>query len=384
MKYNVAVVGAGIIGLLSALKMRALGYKVLLLDKRSNYEKAKVQRLYALNLSSLALLDELDVSKRLPQNSLSNYSRMHIFTDTQDSAALDFDSRHIGKTKLGAFCLEGVLTSTLLDCCASNNSNPITYLNATSVVKLIENEDFVEIISQNASFSAKIVMLTDGSQSSLREDLQIKLNLRPYNQHAVVASVETAKPHLNACYQIFSTNGVLGFLPYVRQNQCAIVWSTTVAHAQELMSLQDEEFNETLSNTFKHRLGKASVMGERITFPLIRRHVENYVSNRSLLLGDAAHSIHPMAGLGLNVGIADLRCWVKYHNQFGMQKLTRALKAYQRERKYEVTKIILLLDGLNSLCINPLKPLRLIRDIGLQAFNTMPLVKEWLIKEASM
>lgn len=380
MAFDVAIVGAGVVGLTAALSMSERGFRVALIDKRSHAQmKRDSQRVYALNEASLSLFQQLKLQDTLPEESLTPYTRMHVWV-AHSQAHIDFDARLIGQARLGAILPETPLVETLYAMCM--NTPFITFLPETHIETIQTYPSHIELIHGNESHQAQLLMIADGPLSPLRAHLAIPTTQWSYNQTALVATVKTELPHAYSCYQIFTPEGPLAFLPLNDPHQCSIVWSTAPAFAQSLLNLPEAKFNEALATHFQHRLGGVQRLSPLSHFPLTMRHVKQYVSTRWLILGDAAHTIHPMAGLGLNVGLADLSCWLRQIDQYQFIRLTRALQAYQRERKTEVWKTVLMMDGLKMLFGHPVSPIQQLRDCGLKACDAVPLLKRFLIAQA--
>ena len=150
------------------------------------------------------------------------------------------------------------------------------------------------------------------------------------------------------------------------------------------MTLSDESFSEALTDAFTAKLGACEVLGKRHQFPLTMRHTKQYSSSNWLLMGDAAHTIHPLAGLGLNVGLADLSSWLTHLDTNPQHAWSnKTLGAYQRERKHAVWQTIALMGGLKTLFANPLPPLTVLRGLGLRACNHLSPLKRLFIEHAA-
>lgn len=378
---NIAIVGAGVVGLTSALSLSRRGQRVALFDQRSMQQMTRTsQRVYALNEASLSLLEELNILQQLPPEALTAYDQMQVWV-AQSKATLSFDARDSGQSRLGAIIPESPLIDTLLKQ-ALQESN-LTFIPSTPITAVQEHPSHIELISETDTFQNQLLMIADGPHSPLRQYLNIPMTQWPYHQEALVATVHTEFTHEHTCYQIFTPEGPLAFLPLDDPHQCSIVWSTSPAYAKTLLALSESAFNEVLTAQFQRKLGMTRRLGALVNFPLTMRHVKQYVSNRYLILGDAAHSVHPMAGLGLNIGLSDLKCWLGHFDKYGFARLTRALNAYQRERKYEVWQIIVLLEGLKMLFSESNSPVQQIRDIGINSCNMLPSMKRFFMKYAA-
>jgi 2-octaprenylphenol hydroxylase len=150
------------------------------------------------------------------------------------------------------------------------------------------------------------------------------------------------------------------------------------------MSLSNDHFSAKITQEFAAKLGEGKVIGPRHQFPLHMRHTKRYSGPHWLLMGDAAHTIHPLAGLGLNVGLADVTTWLKNLPQIKQQAWSnKTLAAYQRQRKYEVWQMIALMEGLKAVFANSLPPISALREAGLSACNALKPLKRFLIEQAA-
>ena len=234
------------------------------------------------------------------------------------------------------------------------------------------------------TWQASLLIVADGAASATRQLLSVPITTWPYHQQAIVTTMHTEKPHQKTAYQVFNSDGPLAFLPLADPHQCSIVWSTTKARAQTLVNLPEDEFAQQITEAFAARLGHCQVVGARYQFPLHMRHAKRYSGPRWLLMGDAAHTIHPLAGLGLNVGLADLTAWLAHLGHDKRQAWSnKTLGAYQRQRKYQVWQMIALMEGLKTLFANPLPPVAAFRGLGLRSCNNLQPLKRWFIEQAA-
>ncbi len=196
------------------------------------------------------------------------------------------------------------------------------------------DDDIVKIkLSDETKIESKLLVGADGAESWVRKTLNIPVVEMPYHHTALVATVKTEYSHRSIARQRFRENGPIAFLPLENKHHCSIVWSTLPEEAEELMQLDAKELGEKMSIAIDHELGKITVIDKPIAFPLIMRHATHYVHPRVALIGDAAHTIHPLAGQGLNLGILDAACLSEVVvDNF---KIKRDIGLVQNLRRYE-------------------------------------------------
>lgn len=374
--YDVIIIGGGIIGLSAAIAMHQRHCSVAIIDADSFSLNTENTRVYALNQASLDVLDGLHASPA----SQTPYQHMHVW-DAASGAQIDFDARLTGMSQLGVIVEECALKQALLD---QVHSRQIAMFPQQMVTHVQSDDTGVFIRTTGHALRAKLVIVADGAHSKTRELLGVNLTTWPYHQQAIVATVDTEKAHQNTAYQVFTALGSLAFLPLSNPHRCSIVWSTSSSHTRMLMALSDDEFAHHLTDAFANTLGTCHIQSRRFTFDLQMRHVKTYAGANWLLMGDAAHTIHPLAGLGLNVGLADLSSWLtllnlKTHPAWSIKRL----RAYQRQRKHAVWQTIVLMSGLKTLFTNPLPPIVALRGMGLTMCDQMSPLKRLLIEHAT-
>jgi len=379
---DVVVVGGGVVGLSAALAMHRRRLSVTLLDSGPlNVAEDEVSpRVYAINPASQRLFQQLNVWNRLKQERLSPYRHMHVWDEAKGNH-IDFDSRMIASERLGSIIDDANIKQALL---AEIATSAIQLLPESTVTAVEECSDRIEIRTAQRSISAKLLIIADGALSPTRTLLKVPITEWSYHQEALVTTVQTEKSHDQTAFQIFNSEGTIAFLPLVDTHQCSIVWSGAPHLIQQRMILSESAFNQKLTTAFSAKLGQVSMLSKRYAFPLRMRHVGQYTGSRWLLMGDAAHTIHPLAGLGLNVGLADLSAWIERLEKDNRNLTTKkTLGSYQRHRKYAVWQTIALMEGFKALFLNPFPPVVAVRGLGLKLCNRLIPIKRLFIDHAT-
>lgn len=379
---RIVVSGGGIVGLCSALlAAQRKDADVLLLDA-GRFQLApeeQFQRMYAINSASQQLLESLGAWERMEHALCTPYRGMDV-RDGNSSGSIRFDCREMALPQLGHIISERCLKKALLE--VSETQKNLRLCPEEQIEQIQESEQSIHLQTQSQTIEARLLMVAEGAQSSTRQQLKVPLHHWSYHQHALVTRVRCAQPHKNIARQIFLSSGPLAFLPLPDPCECSIVWSTRPGHASHLKNCPEDVFNQQLSEAFEHCLGAVEAMGPRISFPLHMRHVKAYSGAHWVLMGDAAHNIHPLAGLGLNLGLADVAS-AKRHFLAGDKTLQkRALARYQRERKTEAWKVIATMQALKSLFENPLPMVKQLRAMGLGMTDRSAIIKRCFMQQA--
>jgi len=374
--YDVLVVGGGVMGLSAAIAMKQRGYHVALCDSGDIDETSlgDSMRVYAINQASVALFKALDIWGKT--HTSAPYRNMSIW-DAKSKGAIDFDARMQAQDALGFIVSESDLKRALI---LKAKAIEVCLHAGTEVNTCTEHPESMEV----EGLRAKHVIIADGANSKTRELLKVPMVTKPYEQDALVATIEVEKPHKQTAFQVFHPKGPLAFLPLANPHHCSIVWSYPAKDIQQLKAMPEEKFSEELERTFSSKLGTTKLLSKRISFPLYMRHVQQYVGRRWLVMGDAAHTIHPLAGLGLNLGLADLVAWLNIVDEQGPKAWQpRYMQAYQRARKYEVSAVIALMQGIKSTFATDTSLFAVLRGTGIGAINKLPPLKRAMMRFAS-
>lgn len=303
---DVAVVGGGMAGAAMALALARAGFRTGLLEARvpvSWSPDAEVDlRVVGLAPSSVALLDELGVWPSIRAARVGPYEHMHVW-DAESGAAIDFDAASEGRDRLG-YVVENNLVQWML--WQQLQPAGIRLMCPAAVTGFEAREDRIQLqLADGGRLSAGLLVAADGAASPLRQLAGITTHGRDYAQSAVVAHLCTERPHQHTAWQRFLRSGPLALLP-LADGRSSLVWSLPEADAQRVLALDEQAFAEEVGVASDFRLGRITASSARAAFPLRLRLAERYQAERVVLLGDAAHAVHPLAGQGVNLGLRDV------------------------------------------------------------------------------
>ncbi|HLB55988.1 MAG TPA: UbiH/UbiF/VisC/COQ6 family ubiquinone biosynthesis hydroxylase [Coxiellaceae bacterium] len=371
MKDDVVIVGAGIVGLTLAALLAKNNFSVSIIEeKKFNFsENNLTARVSAIHLTSVKLLEHINVWAKLEKNAAPLYE-MKIWDHTQN-AHLHFDSRDVNELQMGFIVENRAIIKTLYE--KLNADKNITFF-----CPHVPN-DFV--FEQN-----NLIIGADGANSWVRKQMLVNVKLRSYQQKAIIAVIESEKPHENIAIQKFLTTGPVALLPLKNKNHTALVWSADNLISDELMQKSDEKFSDELTNALDFKLGKLKNITERSQFVLTMQHADDYVSENCALVGDAAHTIHPLAGLGVNLGLMDAACLAQTltdarENKKNINDL-RVLRRYARSRKADNSAVICAMRALQEIFASNKNAFNFIRSFGVNAIDQSDFLKNQLMKLA--
>ncbi len=384
---DVVVVGGGIIGGTFACLLGQAGLKVILLDagvRQVNSLKKVDARVFAITLASEQILKKADAWRRLPEDDIACFRKMHVW-DENGLGEVHFDSASICQATMGYIishqAIVDALQEKLLD---MENVRCIWSVSAAFIKD--ETEAMILETEDGLQFRSKLVVAADGSNSKLRSLANIHYQKHDYKQSALACVVTTEFPHAEVARQRFLKRGPLAFLPMVDSHQSAIVWSTSPDHAQRLKEMEKSAFHFELVEAFANELGEIKESTERIIFPLSRAQADHYIQSRLALIGDSAHSVHPLAGLGANLGLLDAAALAEIvidTVQRGRDPgRLQVLRRYERWRKGENKNVMYLMDGFKQLFENQSQSVQWMRNFGLDMVDSLPFAKHAIMKRA--
>ena len=385
--FDVVVIGGGIVGLVQALALKPSGLKVAVIDNQAapDMPVGPAQlRVSALTLASQNVLTALGVWQRLEQSRIAAYNSMLVWE--QDSfAKIEFDAAQVAQQQLGYIVENQAIVACLWQQAQQADFIELFTHCTIQQLALSPQGSFIRLEDERM-LTARLVIGADGANSKVRSEANFPLTFWDYDQHAIVATIKTAVPHANVARQIFTASGPLAFLPLWDQNHCSIVWSQDEPKASELMSLSAADFNKALTVSFGGQLGLCELVSERQSYPLKMRYARQWLSKGVAIVGDAAHTIHPLAGQGANLGILDAAALAEQICSMVAKEqdftLLRNLRPFERWRKTEALKMIAAMEGFKRLFAGNASAKKLLRDIGLTAVNHLPMSKKAIIKHA--
>jgi 2-octaprenyl-6-methoxyphenol hydroxylase len=386
--YDVVIVGGGIAGVTLAAALKDSGLNVLIVEAQSPLAAdsgcaaiAKGQA-YAIHLSSQRIWQSIGVWNEIePKVQPFNHVRM---SDADCPYVVEFKPSDLRAKALGHVAQHRVLLNVLLgfvDTCKN-----VTWRCPAQVTSTQEFESHVEVALQDIGSESSdiqtlrvgLVVGADGSTSQVRQRSEIKTRGKAYWQSCLVATVQAEKFHQNTAYERFWPSGPFAILP-VSDTQCRIVWTAPHGEAQALLALDEASFIEKLTERYGSQMGQLTLVGDRFLFPAKLMHSCEYVRSRLALVGDAAHSCHPVGGQGLNLGIRDVGALAQVlrdaHAKGEDIGSLRVLKRYERWRRWENRLSLGFTDLINLMFSNSILPLVVLRRMGLWAMEHIPVLK---------
>lgn len=402
-KYDVVIVGGGMVGLSLALALHKSGLQVAVVEARDVNQKPldskRVEtRVSAINHTSKRLLQELGVWSKIKSNRISPYYQMCVWDDVV-SESINITAEEISEHSLGCIVENDVITQVLvekindtsIEIFANQKIQKIQRNGNTEKIILINRslsgvEGSVESTSQQNIIETNLIVGADGANSFIRDYFNFDTKVKSYKHTAIVATLELEKEHQLTAYQRFYDKGVLAFLPLENSNKASIVWSVKTDYANFLMSLADEKFELELAKAIDNTLGNVKLLSKRFSFELIQRHAKYYIQDNVVLVGDAAHTIHPLAGQGVNIGFKDVIALTRVLSEaFAKGRLIghiSTLDKYQRERRLDNKKMIALMKGFKEVFGSENDYIKKARRAGFEFVDKNSIVKSFVVKQA--
>ncbi len=390
-EFDLLIVGAGVVGMAMAClavarRLAAPGRVAIIAQRPSPAASGAIAeadwdlRVFALSRASRRLFMMCGVWQEMPAQKLCAYERMCVW-EGSGAGSLTFDCAQIGEPNLG-FIVEG--RALHAQCLRAARAAGVVFIDAALESVDLGGTHVRAGLNDGRELRGQLLIGADGADSTVRGLLGIETAGHAYHEDALVAHVRTAKPHRQTAWQRFLPTGPLAFLP-LPDGRSSIVWSTLRAEASRLRALDPAAFGAALTDASGEFLGACELTTPVAGFPLKLQYALHYVQPRAVLLGDAAHVVHPLAGQGLNLGLmdcaslAEVLAAVGSPDEFGDLGV---LRRYERWRRSENLLAAAAMDGLERLFSSRGAVMSRLRTAGLDAVERAPFVKRSLARHA--
>ena len=385
-QFDIVIIGGGLIGASLGIVLHGHGLKVAILE--ANKLSVSTQPNYDDRAIALAY------GSRCIFEGMGLWSKMHELVTPINDIHIS-DQGHFGVTRinhrdenveaLGYVITAREMGKVLLKSLKAKKDIHVISPATLTELKFATDHAIcsVETASGTQELSTRLVIAADGGQSTVRKMLGFAASNRSYEQTAIIANISTELAHKNVAYERFTPNGPLALLP-MPDERCAIVWTHANNQAQEIMTLNDADFIQQLQKSFGNRLGRITNVGKRQAYPLSLVRAKQQSQHRLVLIGNAAHTLHPIAGQGFNLGLRDVAALAqliidaqKSHSDIGHIDL---LSHYSKWRKHDQEIITGFTHSLVKIFSTAFEPLAIARNMGLVATDIMPPLKHLLAK----
>jgi 2-octaprenylphenol hydroxylase len=388
---DLLIVGAGMVGSALALALQDSGLSIVVVDGGPLTVKPFVAtgpfeaRVSALSTASQRILERLGVWDGIVARRVSPYSDMHVW-DGSGTGKVHFSASSVHAEVLGHIVENRVVQDALLERLHGSDIGLLADARLEQMRR--SGDDWLLTLSDGNTLRSPLVIAADGAHSTVRRMTGTATREWDYMHHAIVTSVRTADSHCRTAWQRFTDDGPLAFLPLDREGEhwCSIVWSVTPEQSERLMKLDDERFCRELEQAFEGRLGQVLSADPRLCVPLRQRHAKRYVAPGLALIGDAAHTIHPLAGQGVNLGFLDaavlaevLRGAIERGERLADE---RVLSRYERRRMPHNLALMAAMEGFERLFQADALPVRLLRNAGLKMVDRSSEGKAMFVRQA--
>ena len=381
-QYDIAIVGAGLVGSSLACALAKSPYRIVLIDSQvfptvNADVRPNDGRSIALALASKKMFSALGLWDVLARNAVA-IKKIHISNQGRFGVTR-LDSAQHGVESFGYLVPAHELSDSLVK---HIEQHSIKRLQPFQVTEIRRYADGVTLQGKNESIAAKLLIAADGANSFIRDRLNIEVEEKSYQQTAIVGSIETERPHQNTAYERFTEHGPLAFLPRLG-NQSGFIWMNPTDTAKRNYNLSDTAFMDELQENFGFRLGHFSNISKRFAYPLSLLVSQQRVHERVVLIGNAAQTLHPIAGQGLNLALRDIAelCEILVACEDGFDAIDAKLHDYQAKRQPDIENTIRFTDRLNFLFTADYPLLSHSRGLGLALLGAIPSLEERIVKQ---
>jgi 2-octaprenylphenol hydroxylase len=386
-RFEVIVVGGGIVGATAACILAEAGIKTALINEKQPQkiwpDDTVDLRVSALTRASQNILEKIDVWPTMKKRGVGPYYQMRVW-DANGNGELHFDCADTEFDQLGHIVENRITVASLWD--QLEILSDASLICPATVDELQEiNRGWRVLMADGDEYEADLVIAADGRDSRLREMRGIGTTGWAYQQDGLVATVTTEKHHQNTAWQRFLSEGPLAFLP-LANGQCSIVWTLSTETSEKYQQLNDDDFLFVLEQASAGILGKMIEVGPRAKFPLRFQFARRYIGEHFVLIGDAAHAMHPLAGQGANAGLLDAAAITELIIQAKRANRPiasqRVLRRFERWRKGDNLTMMASMDAINKIFKVSVLPLVMLRSDGMNRINKNDLIKQFFNRYA--
>lgn len=405
--FDIAIVGAGLAGtalacaLSSSASSSLAPLRIALIEAqtiKSDWPACDENindfdpRVSALTVASQNFLTGLGVWSAISKQRVSPFEKMQVW-DAEGTGEVSFDAADVRAPVLGHIVENRVTLAALVNQLKQSPNIHIFDGQAVAHLRLPEKSESEKpqlSLDDGTIIRSTLIVAADGANSPLREMAGIAVRAWDYDHDALVSTVSVEQSHQKTAWQRFTSFGPLAFLPLAvnddDKHYCSIVWSQSSEKTAAAMAMNDDAFCAALSRAFENRLGKVTACSQRFSYPLQQRHAVDYTKAGFALIADAAHSIHPLAGQGINLGLADVKvlstCILAAHKRGQSVGDIAVLNRYQRQRKGDNLAMMSAVEGFKRLFAPIPLPLRWLRNAGMNVLQQQTKLKNRIIKYA--
>ena len=387
-QFDITIVGGGMVGIsLALLLAQQKPWKVLVLESQPinqgetpQYSPSFDARSTALSWSSRCVFEKMGIWQKIHQQAQA-ISSIHVS-----------DRGHIGMTRLNAeeanvdalgYVVENSwLGSVLMQQLTEEDISLKGAVKITSLEPKAQSMELaIESDGQQQLINSQLLVVADGGDSACAKMLGIQQHSKAYDHSAIIANISLDQPHNKVAYERFTNQGPMALLPltdYKNSHRCALVWTQPSDKADELMASDDSVFLSQLQTDFGHRLGQFKQVGERVSYPLALTTSEEQVRRRLVVVGNAAHSLHPVAGQGFNLSLRDIeclsQCLANQPSKTDAGELGPLLN-YQHQREKDQRNTLIFTDNLTKLFGLSSSLVALGRNSGLLMMDLIPTLR---------
>lgn len=386
--WDLVVVGGGMVGAAMALGMGQQGFKVLLLERDAVDTEWDSQQPYQTRVSALTrasenILRNLGAWQGIERRRYHPFVAMHVW-DEITSGEVHFSAADMGEPNLGYTVENSVVQAALWEQITDCEQVKVL-LDVKLEALAFESEQACLYLEGYGKIQTQLLVGADGAQSQIRQMAHIGLDTHEYEQCAVVGCVKTELNHQDTCWQRYLKDGPFAYLA-MGNNVSSIAWYLPVEKMQWALSLPDKEFADRIAEASDWKLGRVIEVAERAAFPLIRRHAQHYVKPNLALIGDAAHTIHPQAGQGVNLGLLDAAALIEVLVEARRENKAlgqfSVLRRYERWRRGDNAIVQRSMEGFDWLFRQDASLKGVFRQGILPLANQLTPVKNWLMGQA--